>query len=71
MVLTDSETVAGYTYRERIDRLRARKLRQSREKVEHYGYLDQDDHGDVVAPDDFHWTLTPNHPNGGCYGFAC
>ena len=70
MVLTDSETVAGYTYRERIDRLRARKLRQSREKVEHYGYLDQDDHGDVVAPDDFHWTLTPNHPNGGCYGFA-
>jgi len=61
---------SGYTYRDRIDRLRIRKLDQTRAKVEHYGYLDRDDHGDVLAPEGFDWQPTANHPNGGFYGFA-
>ena len=61
---------SGYTYRDRIERLRRRKLAQTRAKVEHYGYLDRDDHGDVLAPEGFDWRPTPNHPNGGFYGFA-
>ena len=61
---------SGYTYRDRIDRLRRRKLAQTREKVDHYGYLDRDDHGDVLAPEGFDWQPTANHPNGGFYGFA-
>jgi len=56
------------TYRERLDLLRERKLKQTKEKLAKNGFMDEDDYGTVVPPEDFHWEPIPNHPNGSFYG---
>ena len=56
------------TYRRRLDLLRERKLEQTRAKLARNGYMDEDDYGTVLPPDDFRWEPTPNHPDGSWYG---
>lgn len=55
-------------YDERIARLRARKLAQTKEKIEKEGLLDEDDYGRVVPPPGL-WKIQPNHPDGSFYGY--
>lgn len=55
-------------YRARLARLRAAKLRQTREKIEKEGILDEDDYGRIVPPEGL-WSIRPNHPDGSFYGF--
>lgn len=55
-------------YMERIARLRARKLEQTREKIAVEGTLDEDDYGRIVPPKGL-WHIRPNHPDGSFYGF--
>ncbi len=54
-------------YQERIERLRQRKLEQTRQKIETEGLLDEDDYGRVVPPRDL-WHSIANHPDGSFYG---
>jgi formate C-acetyltransferase len=61
--------LAELTYAERLRLLRERKMEQTREKIAARGYMDVDDHGSVEPPAGWHWEPTPNHPNGGFYGF--
>ena len=42
-----------FTLDKRIHLLKERKLRQTQEKIEMEGGLDEDDYGRVVPPDDF------------------
>ncbi len=58
----------GWSPRERIARLRGRKLQQTRLKLEKYGYMDEDDYGTVPPPPDFKWSIIPNHPCGSFFG---
>jgi len=58
----------GIPPRERIDRLREKKLQQTREKLAKRGYMDEDDYGTVLPPPDFHWEIIPNHPCGSFFG---
>ncbi|MDZ7619590.1 MAG: pyruvate formate lyase family protein, partial [Patescibacteria group bacterium] len=51
-----------------IDHLRCRKEAQTEEKLRRLGYMNEDDYGMVLPPEDFHWRPTPNHPNGSFYG---
>ena len=55
------------TYKDRIGRMRQRKLEQTREKIEKEGLLNEDDYGRVVPPAGF-WEPKPNHPDGSFYG---
>lgn len=59
---------SGLPPRERIARLREKKLRQTREKLARVGYMDEDDYGTVLPPEDFRWTILPNHPCGSFFG---
>ncbi len=61
-------TAAELTYQERLDLLRAAKLRQTREKLARGGFMDEDDYGTVLPPADFHWEPIPNHPSGSWFG---
>ena len=61
-------TCEPLSYRERLRLLVEKKLRQTREKIDRYGYWDEDDLGLVAPPEDFHWEPVPNHPNGSFYG---
>ena len=56
------------TYRRRLDLLRETKRAQTHAKLRKNGYMDEDDYGTVLPPDDFHWEPTPTHPNGSWYG---
>ena len=58
-----------FTYNDRIQELRKRKLLQTQEKIEKEGGLDEDDYGRVVAPEDFHFEPDANHPDGCYYGY--
>lgn len=57
------------TYREKTELLRKEKERQTLEKVEKYkrnGFMDTDDKGYIVPPDDWHWE--PKYREGeNCY----
>ena len=61
---------AGLTYRDRLRMLADAKRRQTREKIDRFGTMDEDDYGSVAPPEDFSWEVTPNHPNGSFYGPA-
>ncbi len=54
--------------RERIARLREKKIRQTREKLARVGVMDEDDYGTVLPPPDFRWQIVPNHPCGSFFG---
>lgn len=56
------------TYRERLEVLAQTKERQTQDKITRFGFMDEDDYGKVVPPEDFHWEPTSNHPNGCFYG---
>ena len=55
-------------YCQEFARLKARKLEQTREKIEKEGILDEDDYGRIV-PHEGVWAIRPNHPDGSFYGF--
>ena len=55
-------------YDQKLANLRARKLRQTRDKIEREGVLDEDDYGRIVPPEGL-WKIRPNHPDGSFYGF--
>lgn len=61
---------AELTYAERLRLLVERKLTQTREKIDRFGHMDEDDLGLVAPPEDFDWQPIPNHPNGSFYGAA-
>ena len=56
------------TFDERISRIKALKLKQTKEKIACEGLLDEDDYGRIVPPEGL-WKITPNHPDGSFYGF--
>ena len=58
------------TYADRLEGLVATKLAQTREKIDRFGPMDEDDLGLVAPPEDFDWKPIPNHPNGSFYGPA-
>ena len=53
-------------YKQRIDRLREKKIQQTEEKLEYEGFLDEDDYGRVVPT--FEWHIIPNADDGNFYG---
>ena len=55
-------------YDQKLANLRARKLQQTRDKIEQEGLLDEDDYGRIVPPKGL-WNIRPNHPDGSFYGF--
>lgn len=55
-------------YDAQLARLKARKLRQTQEKIEKEGILDEDDYGRIVPPEGL-WEIRPNHEDGSFYGF--
>jgi len=56
------------TYENRLAMLRERKRAQTREKLQRFGPMDEDDYGTVPPPEEFHWEPLPNHPDGSWYG---
>lgn len=58
----------SFNWQERMAVLREKKNRQTQEKIARNGYMDGDDYGTVVLPQDWHFTPRPNHENGGFYG---
>ena len=59
---------AHANYDGELIRLKAKKLRQTREKIEKEGILDEDDYGRIV-PQEGVWRIIPNHADGSFYGF--
>lgn len=51
-----------------LEHLRRRKEVQTQEKLRRLGYMNEDDYGMVLPPEDFVWQPKPNHPNGSFYG---
>jgi len=58
------------TYADRLRMLVDTKRRQTREKIDRFGTMDEDDYGSVAPPADFAWEVIPNHANGSFYGPA-
>ncbi|HOF86539.1 MAG TPA: pyruvate formate lyase family protein [Armatimonadota bacterium] len=58
------------TYEQRLDRLRARKLAQTREKLARLGAQDEDDYGNVPPPAEFRWTPPCADADGAFHGAA-
>jgi pyruvate-formate lyase len=55
-------------YQQRIDALRATKLRHTALKVQQGGYFDTDDLGYIPWDQPIPFAPQPNHPSGRCYG---
>ncbi len=55
-------------YASRLEHLRRRKEAQTAEKLRRVGYMNEDDYGMVLPPEDFNWQPKPNHLNGSFYG---
>ena len=55
-------------YAARLEHLRKRKEAQTEEKLRRLGYMNEDDYGMVLPPEDFSWKPKSNHPNGSFYG---
>ena len=58
------------SYQERMDKLRAKKLFVTQEKIDKEGGMDEGDYGRHVAPSDFKWKIIPNHFDGSFYGYS-
>jgi len=56
------------THADRLRMLLATKLAQTRQKIDRFGPMDEDDLGIVAPPEGFQWKPIPNHPNGSFYG---
>ena len=61
-------SIAQLTYNDRLRLLREKKLKQTQEKLEVQGYVDEDDYGTVLPPEDFQWSPTTTHPSGSWHG---
>lgn len=57
-----------HDYEVRLKHLRERKAAQTQEKLRCLGYMNEDDYGMVLPPEEFSWQPTPNHANGSFYG---
>ena len=57
-----------WTYDQRIAWLRQKKAEQTRAKLDKLGYVDEDDYGFVLAPEEFSWSPKPTHPSGSWHG---
>lgn len=55
-------------YDNRIAIIRAKKLKQTDEKIELEGLLDEDDYGRIAPPEEGAWQIIPNHEDGSFYG---
>ena len=55
-------------YPARLEHLRKRKEAQTQEKLRRLGYMNEDDYGMVLPPEEFTWQPKPNHANGSFYG---
>lgn len=62
------ERKPGLSYEDRLKHLRAKKEEQTQAKLRKLGYMNEDDYGLVLPPDNCRWQPTPNHPNGSFYG---
>ena len=58
----------GLDYETRLQHLRATKESQTQAKLRKLGYMNEDDYGLVLPPEDFVWQPKPNHSNGSFYG---
>lgn len=58
----------GLDYDARLTHLREKKESQTQAKLRKLGYMNEDDYGMVLPPEDFAWNPTPNHANGSFYG---
>jgi formate C-acetyltransferase len=56
------------SYETRLQRLRAAKEAQTKEKLRRVGYMNEDDYGMVLPPEGFAWQVPANHANGSFYG---
>ncbi|MGI6691543.1 MAG: pyruvate formate lyase family protein [Christensenellales bacterium] len=56
-------------YRERMAILRERKIEDTRDKAGYRPFMDGDDYGAIMPPEDFHFEPIPNHANGSWYGY--
>jgi len=56
------------SYEDRLEHLRRRKEEQTQEKLRRLGFMNEDDYGFVLPPEEFDWRPTPNHPDGSFYG---
>lgn len=56
------------SYCDRVKLLREKKLFQTKEKIERNGYMNGDDYGTVVLPEDWSFQPIPNDADGGFYG---
>ncbi|MDR2754039.1 MAG: hypothetical protein LBB50_07005, partial [Oscillospiraceae bacterium] len=56
------------TYREKVERLRAQKVEMTKQKVKAFahrpGFLDTDDKGWVLPPEDWKFEMEYEHPDG-------
>jgi len=60
----------AYTFEERMQLLREKKIAHTLKKREQQGFTDADDYGTVPIPDDFKFEPRSNFPNGGIHGYA-
>lgn len=65
-MLNTEKTVLSPQIAEKIEQLHQDKIRLNKEKIDHFGYLDIDDHGFIYFPD---FTFEPiTHEDGRVYG---
>ena len=55
-------------YNQRMELMKRKKLLETKDKIKKYGFLDQDDYGNIVPPEDFEFNIIPNHENKCFYG---
>ncbi|GAB1855473.1 pyruvate formate lyase family protein [Flavobacteriaceae bacterium MHTCC 0001] len=58
------------SFKQRMDKLRTKKLAVTQEKIDKEGGMDEGDYGRHVAPSDFKWEIIPNHYDGSFYGYS-
>lgn len=58
-----------YSYHDRVKVLRERKIEDTRDKAGYRPFMDGDDYGAIMPPEDFHFEPIPNHENGSWYGY--
>lgn len=61
--------MAKLTYQDRMESLRATKIKHTFAKREMKGYTDEDDYGNIPVPAEFDYQPESNCENGGIYGY--
>ncbi len=67
----EGESFMSMTYQQKIEALRAKKERQTQDKIVFFGrtgFFDTDDKGTVLPPEGWSWSPVSNDPNGGFFG---